>query len=287
MSRSLEGKVAVVTGSGQGIGKGIAVGLAREGAKVITNNRKKGSGSLKRYNKAEMPEEDWKKMVSLAGDAESTAEIIKAEGGEAIPFFGDVSKPEVAEELVRTAIDTWGTIDIIVNNAAGLGTGSITSLTEEQWDYMTVSRSSPLHDGKEIRQDIQLRFGCLGRASGQRCVFHQQCRSSRPYLGRCERALQVWHHRKCILPSGGVTGPCGGLQQNAQTRKSHNRKRSRSKTPCGCGKGPWRPGKPGTILCLSGSGGSWKHQWRGFRHEIIRNHREILLSSYYRPGSQT
>lgn len=141
MSRSLEGKVAVVTGSGQGIGKGIAVGLAREGAKVITNNRRKGSGSLKRYNKAEMPEEDWKKMVSLAGDAESTAEIIKAEGGEAIPFFGDVSKPEVAEELVRTAIDTWGTIDIIVNNAAGLGTGSITSLTEEQWDYMTVSRS--------------------------------------------------------------------------------------------------------------------------------------------------
>lgn len=141
MGKSLEGKVAIVTGSGQGIGKGIAIGLAREGAKVITNNRKKGSGSLTRYNKADMPEEDWNQMISLAGDAESTAEIIKAEGGEAIPFFGDVSVPENAEALVKLAIDTWGKIDIIVNNAAGLGTGSIMSLTEEQWDYLTISRS--------------------------------------------------------------------------------------------------------------------------------------------------
>ena len=135
MSRSLEEKIAVVTGSGQGIGKGIAVGLAREGAKVITNNRKKGSGSLKRYNKAEMPEEDWKEMVSLAGDAESTAEIIKAEWRQGRYLSSEMFQSrEVAEELVRTAIDTWGTIDIIVNNAAGLGTGSITSLTEERSD---------------------------------------------------------------------------------------------------------------------------------------------------------
>lgn len=141
MGKSLEGKVAIVTGSGQGIGRGIAIGLAREGAKIITNNRKKGSGSLTRYNREDMPEEDWKQMLSLAGDAESTAELIKSEGGEAIPFFGDVSKPEVAEKLVKLAMDTWGRIDIIVNNAAGLGTGSILSLTEKDWDYLTVSRA--------------------------------------------------------------------------------------------------------------------------------------------------
>ena len=141
MSKVLEGKVAIVTGSGQGIGKGIAVGLAREGAKVITNNRKKGSGSLTRYNKEDMPAEDWEQMVKLAGDAESTAELIKAEGGEAIPFFGDVSDPEVAKAMIQTAIDTWGRIDIIVNNAAGMGTGSIVNLTEKDWDYMTVSRT--------------------------------------------------------------------------------------------------------------------------------------------------
>lgn len=141
MGKSLEGKVAIVTGSGQGIGRGIAIGLAREGAKIITNNRKKGSGSLTRYNREDMPEEDWKQMLALAGDAESTAELIKSEGGEAIPFFGDVSKPEVAEKLVKLAMDTWGRIDIIVNNAAGLGTGSILSLTEKDWDYLTVSRA--------------------------------------------------------------------------------------------------------------------------------------------------
>ena len=141
MGNSLAGKVAIVTGSGQGIGKGIAIGLAREGAKVITNNRKPGSGSLTRYNKADMPEEDWQQMISLAGDAADTAEIIKAEGGEALPFFGDVSVPANAEACVKLAIDTWGRIDIIVNNAAGMGTGSILSLTEKDWDYMTVSRT--------------------------------------------------------------------------------------------------------------------------------------------------
>ena len=141
MGKSLEGKVAIVTGSGQGIGKGVAIGLAREGAKVITNNRKPGSGSLTRYNKDEMPPEDWEQMSKLAGDAKDTADFINAEGGEAIPFFGDVADPAKAEEVVKLAIDTWGRIDIIVNNAAGMGTGSILSLTEKDWDYMTVSRA--------------------------------------------------------------------------------------------------------------------------------------------------
>lgn len=140
MTKMLEGKVAIVTGSGQGIGKGIAIYLARQGAKVITNNRKKGSGSLTRYDKASIPEDEWNQMVALAGDAESTAEIINAEGGEAIPFFGDVSDWNTAEEIVKLAIDTWGHIDIVVNNAAGLGSGSICSLDESSWDYLTVPR---------------------------------------------------------------------------------------------------------------------------------------------------
>ena len=136
----LDGKVAIVTGSGQGIGRGIAIGLAREGAKVVTNNRKKGSFSAAAYDKDSMPQEDWEEMKSLSGDAETTAQEIIAEGGEAVACYGDVSKPEDAEALVQKAIDTWGRIDIVVNNAAGMGSGSITSLDEAMWDKLTVTK---------------------------------------------------------------------------------------------------------------------------------------------------
>ena len=137
----LDGKVAIVTGSGQGIGSGIAIYLARQGAKVITNNRKPNGMSAQEYRKEDMPEEDWNEFISLKGDAEKTANIIKAEGGEALPFYGDVSDWATAEKMVQTAIETWGRIDIIVNNAAGMGMGGILALTEEDWDKMTVSRS--------------------------------------------------------------------------------------------------------------------------------------------------
>lgn len=136
----LDGKVAIVTGSGQGIGRGIAVYLAREGAKVITNNRKPNGVSVANYDKSAMPEEEWNEMCRLAGDAESTAALIEKEGGKALAFYGDVAVPAVAERLVKKAVDTWGRVDIIVNNAAGLGTGSIAALTEEKWDYMTVPK---------------------------------------------------------------------------------------------------------------------------------------------------
>ena len=138
--KALEGKVAIVTGSGQGIGRGIAIGLAREGAKLVTNNRKPGGFSTQAYDKDSMPEEDYKQMLELAGDADATAELIRAEGGEAIAVYGDVSKEEDANKLVQAAIDTWGRIDIIVNNAAGMGTGGITQLSDEDWDKMTVTK---------------------------------------------------------------------------------------------------------------------------------------------------
>jgi len=127
---ALDGKVAIVTGSGQGIGRGIAVGLAREGAKVVTNNRKPGTVSAAGYDKASMPEKDWNEMIALAGDADATAAIIRADGGEALPVYGDVAKPEDAEKLVQAALDRWGRVDIVVNNAAGMGTGSIATLDE-------------------------------------------------------------------------------------------------------------------------------------------------------------
>ena len=141
MKKHLEGKVVIVTGSGQGIGKGIAIGMAREGARVITNNRKPNGLSAQNYRKEDMPIEDWEEFCRLKGDAETTANIILAEGGEAIPFYGDCSEWATAEKMIQTAIAKWGRIDVIVNNAAGMGTGGVATMTEENWDLMTVSRS--------------------------------------------------------------------------------------------------------------------------------------------------
>lgn len=137
---SLEGKVAVVTGSGQGVGRGIAVGLAREGCRVITNNRKPGGVSGAAYRKEEMTGEEYRQVLALRGDAETTAEIIRAEGGEAMPFYGDVSDYGTAKEMIDFAVETYGRIDILVNNAAGLGQGTILTTEEKDWDYITLAK---------------------------------------------------------------------------------------------------------------------------------------------------
>jgi 3-oxoacyl-[acyl-carrier protein] reductase len=76
MTKRLEGKVAVVTGSGQGVGRGIALVLAREGAKVVTNNRKPGStgaASFKKELDEQFSADERAKLLALKGDAESTA----------------------------------------------------------------------------------------------------------------------------------------------------------------------------------------------------------------------
>jgi len=109
----LKDRVAVVTGSGQGLGKAIAIALAAEGAKVVVNNRS--------------PE-------SKGGTAEETAKIIKDNGGEAIAVYGDVARMDVCEKLIKTAIDTWGTIDILVNNAGINRDRMVWNMSEEEWD---------------------------------------------------------------------------------------------------------------------------------------------------------
>ncbi|MEC0184686.1 SDR family NAD(P)-dependent oxidoreductase [Paenibacillus peoriae] len=139
MGKRLEGKVAIVTGSGQGIGRGIALVLAREGAKVVTNNRKP-SGQKEAVDLGILDEAAKAKHAALSGDAEKTAEEIIAAGGEAIPFYGNVADYETARKLVQAAIDKWGRIDILINNAAGLGAGTLLDTSEEEWDYQTIPK---------------------------------------------------------------------------------------------------------------------------------------------------
>ncbi len=107
----LEGKVAVVTGAGRGIGRGIAVRFAREGAAIA--------------------------VVDLRGDlAEATAEEIKGNGGKAIGIQADVALSDEVDRFVGKAVDYFGRIDILVNNAGMGGSRPCTETTEESWERM-------------------------------------------------------------------------------------------------------------------------------------------------------
>lgn len=147
MGDVLKGKVVVVTGSGQGIGRAIAVGMAEEGARVVTNNRRPGSTGYVHLNDSilnlmspKQREKLRKQSQEATGDAETTAEAIRKKGGEAVPFFGDISNFELAGKLIQTAIDSFGRIDILVNVAGTFGFSPVWEITEELWDRVTLTK---------------------------------------------------------------------------------------------------------------------------------------------------
>jgi NAD(P)-dependent dehydrogenase (short-subunit alcohol dehydrogenase family) len=114
----LDGKVAVVTGAGHGVGRGEALELAAQGAKVVVNDlgvSMTGEGSDKR-------------------PADEVVGIINDRGGEAVTNYDDVGSWAGAENLVNTALDAFGALDIVVNNAGILRDKSIVKMTEEEWD---------------------------------------------------------------------------------------------------------------------------------------------------------
>ena len=113
----LDGKVAIVTGAGHGIGRGHAMELAKNGAKVVINDL---GGSVS--------------GEGAGRDADLTVEIIKERGGEATSNYADVSDPEQSEQMVAQAIEDFGRLDILVNNAGIVRYGSIFNMTVEDFD---------------------------------------------------------------------------------------------------------------------------------------------------------
>ena len=114
----LDGKVAIVTGAGRGIGRGEALALAAHGAKVVVNDlgvAVDGSGNDQ-------------------SPAEEAVQEIVANGGEAVANYEDVASWDGAERMVQQAIDTWGRLDILVNNAGILRDRIIWNMTEDDWD---------------------------------------------------------------------------------------------------------------------------------------------------------
>jgi len=118
MSGICEGRIVVVTGAGRGIGREHALAFAREGAKVVVNDLGceldgRGGGS---------------------GPAGEVVEEIRAAGGEAVANGADVADFEQAGGLVKTAIDSFGGLDVVVNNAGFVRDRMFVSCSEDEWD---------------------------------------------------------------------------------------------------------------------------------------------------------
>ena len=107
----LDGKVAIVTGSGRGIGRAIATKLAHEGARIVVNDLD------------EAP-------------AKETVAALEAKGGEAHALVGDVAAEDFGERIVSTALERFGELDILVNNAGYIWNTAIQNHTDEQWYAM-------------------------------------------------------------------------------------------------------------------------------------------------------
>ena len=114
----LEGKVAIVTGAGRGIGREHALALADAGAKVVVNDL---GGSLSGEGSDERP-------------AEEVANEIRARGGEAAADYENVADFAAAERMVRHGIEAFGRLDILVNNAGILRDRMLVNMSEEEWD---------------------------------------------------------------------------------------------------------------------------------------------------------
>lgn len=111
MTKKLEGKVALITGSGRGIGRSIALKLAAEGARVVINDLD-------------------------AAPAQEVVDEIRKAGGQAVACVGSVTAPDFAERFVGTAVSEFKGLDIIVNNAGYTWDNVVQKMTDEQWYAM-------------------------------------------------------------------------------------------------------------------------------------------------------
>ena len=118
MGKRLEGRVAIVTGAGRGIGRSVALLMAQEGASVVVNDL---GGAIDGAGASSTP-------------ADETVQRVRDAGGTAVPSYESVAQFETAGRIVRTAIESFGRVDILCNSAGILRDRMIFNMTEEEWD---------------------------------------------------------------------------------------------------------------------------------------------------------
>jgi len=141
----MDGKVAIVTGSGRGIGREIALRLVRDGARVVIND------------------------IDDAPAKETVAEIEKL-GGKAVMCTGDVAKPDFGDRIVKTAVDAFGGCHVVVNNAGYTWDSVIQKMSDEQWyAILDVHLTAPFRILRAFQQHFRQEVE-KERAEGKRVV---------------------------------------------------------------------------------------------------------------------
>uniref|UniRef100_A0A0R5QM78 3-oxoacyl-[acyl-carrier-protein] reductase n=1 Tax=Salvia miltiorrhiza TaxID=226208 RepID=A0A0R5QM78_SALMI len=107
--QKVEAPVVVITGASRGIGKAVALALGKAGCKILVNYARSSS------------------------EAEEVCKEIEASGGQALTFGGDVSKEADVESMIKTAVDAWGTVDVLINNAGITRDGLLMRMKTSQW----------------------------------------------------------------------------------------------------------------------------------------------------------
>ncbi|MEB3031874.1 3-oxoacyl-ACP reductase [[Mycobacterium] nativiensis] len=150
----LSGRTAVVTGSGAGLGRAEALALAEQGANVVVND--------------------------LGPDADHVVAEIKQRGGNAVAVTGDVGSWATGEELVSAALDSFGSLDIVVNNAGIIRDAMLFNLSEKDWDdvihvhlkgHAAVSRAAAVHWRRRSKELSAPIYGRVVNTSSEAFLF--------------------------------------------------------------------------------------------------------------------
>ncbi len=206
MSGICEGRVCIVTGAGRGIGREHALMLAAQGAKVVVNDL---GGEM-----------DGSGQSTPARPSEVVDEIVAA-GGEAVANGDDISSWDGAERLVKQAVDTFGDLDVLINNAGILRDRMLANMTEAEWDaviqvHLKGTFGPARHAAAYWREQVEGGRGGR-RPHHQHLVAVGHLRQRRPDQLRRGQG----RHRRLHDHRGQGAGPLRRHRQRHRPRRAH------------------------------------------------------------------